>query len=156
MKLLFIFLTLFSSFYSLAKSVPVKKIYAYKQTILPGKKSNNTSSKETYRIFILSSQTVHITGVWVNSAYFEFMVASVSKKPVILNNGNEKKIAVPITNLMVTEISVKKMISPVPRPGGMLGQLLSKNEIVIVYSFKGKDYFISKKKAASLEPFAAI
>jgi hypothetical protein len=68
----------------------------------------------------------------------------------------EKKILVPKTSNTVFELLLSKQIDPAPRPGSALGSLLKSNEVVLVYTWKGKEYFSALKKITVLEPFAAM
>lgn len=158
MKHLLLISFLFSATIATAQTAPVRKVYAYSQQILPGKKpSGIVSKKESFRLFITSSSAVTVTGVWIKSSYYRFETISITKTPVLLGTINtEKKVLVPSTKLRVTEISIKKMYEPSPRPGTPLSTLLASNEVVIVYKWKGKEYFATAAKMEELEPFAAM
>jgi hypothetical protein len=76
---------------------------------------------------------------------------------VILNNSNyEKKVLVAKTSNTVIEILLTKQINPAPRPGSALGSLLQSNEVVLVYTWKGKEYFSTLKKITMLEPITLM
>jgi hypothetical protein len=143
---------------SFAQSNKAVQLYAYQQHILPGKKSTNATSKETYRIFIAhpSKQMLTVTGVWIKSNYYRFETLAVTQKPVVYNSGFKRDTLVPATRNRITEITKVKMQQPAPRPSSVLGKLLSANEVVVSYMLNGKEYFAVVKTLKLLEPFAAL
>jgi hypothetical protein len=143
---------------SFAQSNKAVQLYAYQQHVLPGKKSTNSTSKETYRIYIThpSKQMLTVTGVWIKSNYYRFETLRIIQKPVVYNSGVKKDTLVPATRNRITEITKVKMQQPAPRPASVLGKLLSANEVVVSYMLNGKEYFAVVKTLKLLEPFAAL
>lgn len=143
-----------------AQTRPLKKLYAYSQASLPGKKSNYPIKvKETYRLFVTVApkEKIAITGIWLKNYYYSCATKIIAVKQVILNNSNyEKKVLVAKTSNTVIEILLTKQINPAPRPGSALGSLLQSNEVVLVYTWKGKEYFSTLKKITMLEPITLM
>ncbi len=146
-----------------AQKSPVIKIYAYSQATLPGKKpsGNKTDTdikKESYRLFVsvTGNEIINITGVWINQEYYRFTVSSKLKTPVKMEKPDDGIILVPKTNNKVLELMLKGKQEPAPRPGTKLGTLMKTNAIVISYSWKGKQYFITSKTIKDLPPFIAM
>lgn len=156
MKSHFLLLSLFLYLYTTAQNKPLKKVYAYKQTILQGKKSKQPVSKEVYRIYITASEKINLTGLWIQNNYCNFSVQQITKKPVTLTSGSGKKVLVPATRFAVYEIKVQQQVQPAPRPGTELSKLLATNEIVLIYTIKSKTYFTTVKKAEVLETVALM
>ena len=152
-----VILCLFASA-SFAQSNKTVKLYAFKQHNLPGKKSTNAQSKETYRLYVThpSKQMLTVTGVWIKSNYYRFETLAVSQKPVVHNSGFKKDTLVPFTRNRITEITKLKLQQPAPRPANALGKLLSVNEVVVSYMLNGKEYFAVAKTLKVLEPFATL
>lgn len=146
-----------------AQTVPVKKIYAYKQASLSGKKpsgKNEVEKKERYRLFIAhnAKDAIKINGIWVMEEYYRFEVSSKLKSPVKQNEaeGSEQIILVPKTSHHVLELLLQEKQEPSPRPGSQLGKLLKMNEVVISYTWKGKQYFAIAKTIKELPPFIRL
>lgn len=148
------------SFEIKAQTRPLKKIYAYSQASLPGKKSDYpVKVNETYRLFITVApkEAIAVTGIWLKNNYYSCTTKNIASKQVVHGNTNyEKKILVAKTSNTVLEILLMKKMDPAPRPGTALGLLLKSNEVVLVYIWKGKQYFSALKKIIVLEPFAAM
>ncbi len=148
------------SFEIKAQTRPLKKIYAYSQALLPGKKSNYpVKVNETYRLFITVTpkEAIAVTGIWLKNNYYSCTTKNIAVKQVIQNNSNyEKKILVAKTSNTIIEVLLTKQVDPAPRPGSALGNLLQANEVVLVYTWKEKEYFSALKKITVLEPFAAM
>ncbi len=141
-----------------AQTITVKKIYAYKQQILPGKKPGaNEKIKVTERFLMYAevekNKKVTITGVWINNNYYSCTIKQQMKSPVQKNimGGTEAYTFVPKTSNSVYEIVLNKKQEPTPRPGRDLSLLLQKNEVVVSYSYKGRLHYASAKKMTVLE-----
>lgn len=160
MKKHIFFILMLAAFETNAQTKPLKKLYAYSQASLPGKKSNfPVAVKETYRLFITVApkEKISVTGVWVKNNYYRCNVKIIGAKEVVHENmNNEKKILVPKTSNKIIELLLAKQVDPAPRPGSALGSLLQANEVVFVYTWKGREYFSALKKITMLEPFAAM
>lgn len=141
-----------------AQTATVKKIYAYKQQILPGKKPGATEEVKTKEHFFMYAEVeknkkVSVTGVWINYNYYNCTAKQQIKTPVQKNimDGMEAYTFVPKTKNNVYELIAGKMQEPAPRPGRELGLLLQKNEVVVSYTYKGKQYYATAEKMIILE-----
>jgi hypothetical protein len=141
-----------------AQTNPVKKIYAYRQSILSGKKpSQYEKAKATERFYIYAEvskkQKSIINGIWINNTYYSFRVKQQLKQPVkkVMMEGMEEFTFVPKTSNDVYEMIIDKKKEPSPRPGRELGLLLQQNEVVISYTCKGKQHYASAEKMIVLE-----
>ena len=143
-----------------AQTKPIKKLYAYSQEILPGKKSNHpVTPKLSYRLFVTVNpkQKIMVTGIWLNNNYYNLTTKNIPAKQVLNENSNfEKTILVAKTTNNVFELVLTRQIDPAPRPNSKLGSLLKSNEVVVAYLWKGKEYFSALKKITVLETFAAM
>ncbi len=151
---------LFITFVLFGQTTPVKKVYAYSQQIIPGKKpSKEIKLKEHYRVFIVSDtkQIIQINGIWIKQNYYRFTVSGKLKTPVQMNGAEEQhKILVPKTTNRVVELILTGLYEPSPRPGATLSKLLITNEVVIAYQWKGKEYFAPAKTIKELSPFIGM
>lgn len=141
-----------------AQTTAVKKVYAYRQYLLQGKKPVQYETvKKSERFFIYlevsKNKKLNVTGMWIDNSYYRFSVKRYSKTPVVIKitEGPEKFIAVPKTLNDIYEVIPGKKQEPAPRPGTTLGNYLQKNEVVIIYSYKGKQYFAGVEKMTLLE-----
>ncbi len=146
-----------------AQTPPVKKMYAYSRATLPGKKPSGNridteSKKESYRLFVsvAGKELIRITGVWINQEYYGFTVSSKLKTPVKMGQPDDGIILVPKTSNKVLEIMLNGKQEPAPRPGTKLGTLMKTNAVVISYSWRGTQYFITAKTIKELPPFIAM
>ena len=146
-----------------AQKAPVTKMYAYSQATLPGKKPSGNRTdpdlkKESFRLFVsvTGKEVINITGVWIKEEYYRFTVSSKLKTPIKMGQPDDGIILVPKTNNKVLEIMLKGKQEPAPRPGTKLGTLMKMNAVVISYSWKGKQYFITTKTIKELPPFIAM
>lgn len=159
-QIFFLLILMVVSFEINAQTKPLKKLYAYSQETLPGKRSNHpVTPKISYRLFVTVNpkQKIIVTGVWLKNNYYSCTTKNIPSKQVIHENTNyEKKILVAKTSYTVIELLLLKQINPAPRPGSELGALLQLNEVVVAYSWKGKEYFSALKKITVLEPFAPM
>jgi hypothetical protein len=160
MKISFFNLFFFVFLFELnAQSIPVVKIYGYKQQLFQGKKtSKNEPIKKTeqYKLFVeyRKNSSINITEVWIQSNYFRFTTHPKLKSPILdVQQPANKQILVPKTTNRIIEIDLTNKQEPSPRPTAALGKLLQSNDVVISYLFKGKTYFATLKKMIALEPF---
>lgn len=145
---------------------PVKKIYSYKQASIPGIQpgeieNGSKERKETFNywfyITLSESKSISIDHIWINGAKFSAKAEVIETSPVIKiiytsgmdNNSIE---LVPKTKNKViliypsglnrdTELLSKKMMKKI-----------SKNELVINFTYKGKNRSIRKKMIRVLNP----
>jgi hypothetical protein len=141
-----------------AQTLPVKKVYAYRQAILQGKKpaqQQQVKATEQYFVFaeISKKQKVAINGIWINNQYYSFKMKQHQKSPVkkTMMEGMDEFTFVPSTANSVYEIIIDKKMNPSPRPGRELGLLLQQNEVVVSYTYKGKQYYATVEKMIVME-----
>ena len=146
-----------------SQTAPVKKIIAYRQSIIPGKKPapHETAKKnEQFSLYleIVKNKQIKFSGIWINNEYYFFTLKKVSRTPIEKSTGDGagKFIAVPKTMNDVYEIVLGKKQEPAPRPGAMLGNNLQNNEVVLYYSYNGKQYFALLKKIKQLETISLM
>ena len=146
-----------------SQTAPVKKIIAYRQPVIPGKKPapHETAKKsEQLSLYaeIAKNKQIKFSGIWINNEYYLFTLKKITKTPIekSAGDGGGKFIAVPKTVNNVYEIVLGKKLEPAPRPGTMLGNNLQNNEVVLYYSYKGKQYFALLKKIKQLEPISLM
>ncbi len=143
-----------------AQTNPVKKVYAYSQESLSGKRSNHpVTPKISYRLFVIVNpkQKITVSGVWLKNNYYNFSAKNIPSKEVLNESSNfEKQVLVTKTTNNVLELILTKQIDPAPRPNSKLGSLLQNNEVVITYVWKGKEFYAVLKKITILPPFAAM
>ncbi len=154
---------LFAANIVISQTAPVKKIIAYRQSVIPGKKpaSQETVKKnEQLSLYaeIAKNKQIKFSGIWINNEYYFFTLKKVTKTPIekSAGDGRGKFIAVPKTVNYVYEIVLGKKQEPAPRPGTMLGNNLQNNEVVLYYSCKGKQYFALLKKIKQLETISLM
>lgn len=153
----FVLLLLVNSF-ATAQTAPLKKMHAYKETILEGKKPLNneaTKGKDHFYIYveILKNKKITISSIWINNELYICKMSKVLKTPVMnpTTGSKEKWTAVPKSANDVYEIQIIKKQEPGPRPGSTLGNYLQNNEIVLNYQFMGKQYFAVLRKFKVLD-----
>lgn len=147
-----------------AQTAPVKKIYAYKQASLGGKKPSEhetaVSKKEQYRLFIAytGKGPLIIEGVWIEQEYYRVRMMPATRTPVLQGQqeGNERVTLVPKTSDTVRELQVLEKVEPAPRPGSQLGNLLKTNDFVVAYRWKGKQFYATSKTIKALSPFIGM
>ncbi len=144
---------------------PVKKVYAYKQTSLPGvnpKSITNPDSerKETFNYWIYlsmpASKTVSINNIWISGQKFSVKSEEVQSTPVnkIYNDpGAENK------TIELVPKTKHKLILVYPSGIADNNELsakarrkIEKNELVIDFTWKTKKRFARKKLIRILPP----
>jgi hypothetical protein len=138
----------------LAQTEPVLKSYAFK---LPATESSNeegTNKSQGYRMYLEHSrnQCISVSGVWIGTNYYKFKTRKNIKTPIENPSANAKnKILIPSTKNKLMEIVLIQKQSPSPRPGSELIKYLRENEALIVYKYKGEQYYAPIKKIEDLE-----
>lgn len=150
---------------------PVKKVYAYKQTSIPGIlpasdendiKENNgakkTERKQNYNYwFYLSvpkTENINITGLWISGKQHGIKSEIVTNLPVkkIVFTGLEKNdttIMVPVTG---NKIILVYPSGEKPDDSKYALNFARTNELVIRYTSKGKTHYTTIKKINELNP----
>lgn len=154
---------LFAVNMAVSQTAPVKKIIAYRQSVIPGKKpapEETVKKNEQLSLYaeIVKNKRIKFSGIWINNEYYFFTLKKVTKTPIekSTGDGGGKFIAVPKTANDVYEIVLGKKQEPAPRPGTMLGNNLQNNEVVLYYSYNGKQYFALLKKIKQLETISLM
>lgn len=152
---------------------PVKKVYAYKQAVIPGIvprfeeneiKFPGKERKENFNYWfyleLRKSKKIAVTGLWINGKELELKAESVNSMPVkkIIYSGasnNDTIIMMPFTRNKVMFVfpsatSENKSTSQTEKSAA----LIKTNELVIRYEYKGKIYFASVAKIKVLPPDA--
>jgi hypothetical protein len=162
-KLFHLICFLFAANFAFSQTAPVKKIYAYRQTVEPGKKpepNETVKKKEQFSLYleVAKNQTITFSGIWIDNNYYYITSKKAVKSPVekATVDGAGKFIAVPKTVNDLYEIVLGKKQEPSPRPGTKLGSYLQNNEIVLYYNYKGKPYFSMLKKMKLLETISLM
>ena len=153
-------------------NTPIKKIHAYKQASIPGikpaipnddenKLQNSKPASNNYWIYVEISRfsKVFITDIWITGTRLKVKSETITDLPVIkidylAVSGMDTIILVPATANKVILISPKGFHTGSFSASKYLTDLVSKNELVIGYLFKGKKYFKALKTIIMLEPEA--
>jgi hypothetical protein len=148
-----------------AFSQPVVKVYAFEQDVIPGNipvvtdENGNAVKKDwirkEYRIFLSfrNSYKIAPAKIFIKGKAFDIGSANTVSSPVQFTNiPDQKKITlVAKTSNKIVELekgneAAKKTYT------ATLKKLIDKNDVVIVYTWKGKNYYASVKELRKLEP----
>ena len=150
-------------------SQPIIRVFAFEQENLPGtkpsgvtdengKRVQKAAAKKNYFIFLSCDKAYSIapTQVFIRNRAFTTKTTLVKKTPVQYINNNipakpEKITLVPATKNKVLELQLDE--TPVEMTSATQ-KLTDKNDVVIVYLWKNKKYFLTVKKLKKLEPVA--
>jgi hypothetical protein len=153
----FLLIILAASFTAFTQQSPVKKLHAYSQQSLPGKRPDpgeQIKSSEQYFVYaeVMKGTVIKFTGIWIKNNYYQVKANSIVKTPVTKTVvGKDNKVLVPKSKYSVYQVELAKKQDPSPRPGATLGKHLSTNEVVLVYTCMGKQYFATLAKMEQLE-----
>ncbi|HEV8270863.1 MAG TPA: hypothetical protein VGQ04_06115 [Chitinophagaceae bacterium] len=165
---LILLLVLFSSFIQVKP--PVKKVYGYKQSSIPGilpnyseendiQPTGKSKPKQNYNywfyIEFLKTEKINITGLWVSGIRYDIKSDSITDLPVrkIIFTGMEKN----DTTVMVP-VTKNKIILVYPSGESKIDDskyaldLARLNELVVRYTWKNKIYYTTMKKLKELNP----
>ena len=165
---LILLLVLFSSFIQVKP--PVKKVYGYKQSSIPGilpnyseendiQPTGKSKPKQNYNywfyIEFLKTEKINITGLWVSGIRYDIKSDSITDLPVrkIIFTGMEKN----DTTVMVP-VTKNKIILVYPSGESKIDDskyaldLARLNELVVRYTWKNKIYYTTMKKLKVLDP----
>lgn len=152
MKLLLTLFLTFSASVTNAQQDKGIQLYAYSQQSFSGVRNLKKPTTESFLIYYSSAKKITVSGIWVKNNYCRFEEKRIDELPVKIG----QTILVPVTTKSVHQLMIKRPYEPSPRPAKDLSKLLSGNEVVIVYKWKGKEYFMAVKKLTVLEPFIAM
>jgi hypothetical protein len=168
-QLYIIILALCCTMISFAQAKGSAKLYGFKESVSAGKSPSHAVDEsgvqkaETPRprhnlfIYLESSSAVVPTEMWVAGQKFSVKVDTVKKTPVERTNYSIP--ARPKTAVLVPATKKKLLqLTPLPaKEGGQqdkLKKLILENELVVVYTQKGKTYYSSLKSLTALPPVA--
>lgn len=149
---------------------PFIKLYGYSQVFVPGmipqedipgengERSRGRSNVVTnYYIFMAASPAAIIQPreIWLDGKGFKAINQQQVKTPVRVDYP-EKKTLVPATTLRVTQLALGDSLSASSKPAKALRTLTAGNQLVIVYSWKGKRYYAVVKKLKVLRPVYGV
>jgi hypothetical protein len=149
---------------------PVKKIYGYKQTSIPGilpkypeenniKPSGKTKPKQNYNYWFYlefpKTEKINITGLWISGIHHDIKTDTITNLPVrkIIFTGmgkNDTTIMVPVTKNKI--ILVYPSGESKTDDSKYALNLANLNELVVRYVWKNKIYYSTMKKLKVLDP----
>jgi hypothetical protein len=153
---------------------PLKKLYAYKQAGIPGIQPEVTGEagnkqkmerKETFNYWFYlvfsKSEIINITELWLSGKKFTAKTESIKELPVkkinyTSDSGNDTVTLVPFTKnavLLTYPAGEDKDPAAVSK---YLSDLVSNNELVITYYWKGKRFYKVSRKITLLKPEAHL
>jgi len=150
---------------------PTIKIFAFEQDNLPGTKPagvtdengkpiQKAATKKNYFIFLSLKKTYNITPeqIFIRGKAYSIQASVIQKTPIEYTNNNipdnpVKIMLVPQTNNKVIEMKVNQTQVPYKKSTAVQ-KLTDKNDVVIVYLWNKKKYFITLKNLKKLEPVA--
>jgi hypothetical protein len=154
-----------------AEIQPAIKIFAFEQDNLPGtitagvtdengKPARKAADKKNYFLYLSFKNTYSITPeqIFIKDQAFTILTTMDKKTPVEYINNNfpgnpQKIILVPATNDKVIEVRIKETPTQEEKTASVR-ELIDKNEAVIVYLWKKKEYFVTLEKIEKLETAA--
>jgi hypothetical protein len=171
----FILLVLFciaGSFVS-AQKTPVIKMYAYTQSVLPGQKKNiivnengntqeqTTPKKMNYFFYAekKKQEPIKIAGIWMYGKKYLVIVSPATNTTVEISTNAETSGKI---TFMPAEDNEFLQILPgyattkgTNLPSG-LKKMVQQNELVLIYTWKGKTWYFPVKKIKNLSPVASV
>lgn len=158
-----------------AQKTPVVKMYAFIQHVLPGAKKNiivdesgktiepATSQKMNYYFYAekKKSEVIKITGIWMYGEKYNAQVDKGIPAPVelfesISSNQSGKTVLTPAEGNEFLQVLPLSIISKNKKIPSYLKKLIRQNELVLIYLWKGKTWYLPVKKIKSLQPVASV
>jgi hypothetical protein len=137
---------------------PALKLYGYSQSHLPGmvpKGTKGNGSQENYYVYLQhkTSDKISPEELYVKGVRYSFSQKN-APLPVMHSNNNipvkqVNTVLVPANGLKTIAVNTGNIIS---YRGRTSKKLISENELVISYTWKGKHYYKMLKKLTVLEP----
>ena len=170
---LFTFGFILLSVCSWSQQTAISKVYAYAQETSGGMRPQTTihedgkeqmlskAAKRNYIIYAeqLKSTQISFVTLWIDGKAYN-LKADIVVTPVEMMTGEgnkaEKIILAPATNNKTWSISPGALIAKPSKPSSTLQKLIDKNELVIVYRWKGKLYYSPIRKIKKLDPAVAV
>jgi hypothetical protein len=156
-----------------AQYSPVINKYAYSQITTPGtvpaetdengnkiKKKPEPAPKYYIYVTIAKKDAIKVTELWIKGKRYSVQTEEVLETPVEaintdISDNPKKTIMVPKTSNKVLRITPLRMLAE-NKPGSYVKQLMSKSELVMTCTWKGKKYFTTVKKIIVLPPVAGM
>jgi hypothetical protein len=157
MKEKFLLASLLAGFYSLAQ--PTVKLYGYSQLSTPGmvldKEAANKSGKSwdaamDYFIYLSFNRSLAVapSEVWIRGNRFTISSNKTVATPV-LSPGNTVLVAKSASK--VIQLKHNRPLLTLATAPGWLKNMISQNELVVAYTWKGKKYFKALKTIKELD-----
>lgn len=177
MKPGFIFLLLSVTAMSVASAqkAPVVKMYAYTQTVLPGQKKivipdengktiEPAMQKKMNYFFYAEKkkqETIKIIGIWMYGKKFLVKVDIVTTSPVEIFQGTSsdrsRKIAlIPGDGNEFLQILPGHITTRGTKLPGYLKKMVRESDLVLIYLWRGKTWYLPVKKIKNLSPVASV
>jgi hypothetical protein len=150
-----------------AVAQPAVKAWVYELDSLSGTRPTtpnenvNAGKKDAginYLIYISHNKNLNIIPVeiFMKGTGYKVGMIQIKKTPVVIVNNNlptnpVKTELVPLTNNKVLSLKRGAVMSTNPS-NATLKKLIDRNDVVIVYLWKGKRYFLTVKEITKLEP----
>lgn len=143
---------------------PVKKIHAYKQASIPGMKPGlpvKTERKPSFNYLIYLEirigKEVSFSEIWIDGQKQKIRTEDIEHTPVtktIFNGSgkNDTTTLVPFTERKVILVYPSGLPDNPASDSKKLNRLAKKNDLVIVYTYKGKTCFARARSIRELEP----
>lgn len=157
-----------------AQRTAIVKTFAFAQSVTPGARpqtgveENGTEVKvpvkERLSYFMyaeqLRSTDIRMVSVWIKGKSYSVKADTVAKSPVemVAGEGTETQnlTLVPATRNKLWILTPGQAIQKPATPSTTLRNLIRKNEMVLVYRWKGKLWYSTVKKITALPPVLAV
>lgn len=164
---------LFAAFLLIAgimQSQPVTKAYAFSQSFTPGivpqrempGEDGTIGTRKSYvtvvhYIYILlkPASSVKVTKVWIKGQWYAISDTALLKAPV-LSEQPAVKTLVPATKQTVIQIEPGDSLPPAKKMFPSLAKMTKESELVIVYTWKNRTWYLPVKKFTILDPVHGI
>lgn len=162
-----------TSVFGWSQKTAIRNINAYAQETTRGSRpeivvdengneiAKTIAVKINYLIYAEQVRTTQIvfTTVWIDGKAYKIKADTVIA-PVEMTTqdgfNTTKIILAPATKNKLWSLSTGSLITKPPKPSSTLQKLINKNELVIVYRWKGKLYYTPLKKIKKLDPAVAV
>lgn len=146
---------------------PSVKLYGYSQLYIPGmvpqreipgenggKEVRTSFTTTNYYVYIRSSVLLQPQEIWIGGKWHAAARTLIKSTPII-GEEPQKKTLVPFTNLKVQQVELGDTLSNSLAITPTLQKMMTANDLIISYTWKGKKYYATKKKLIVLEPIHA-
>ncbi|MBS1620143.1 MAG: hypothetical protein JSS80_00780 [Bacteroidetes bacterium] len=173
LRLLLLFLI--TGQFASAQYTPVTRIYAFSQSVLPGqikkvipgengKNIEVSGQQKTNYLFYADkkeSETIKIIGIWMFGKKYHVKYDKVATTPVELSDENNSdgssKITIsPDAGNELIQILPGEVISKESRLPAFLKKMLQQSELILIYAWNGKTWYMPVKKIKTLQPAVSV